>query len=175
MNKEIKLFLTDIDGVWTDGGMYYDNKGNEFKKFNTSDSAGVLFCKLLGIEVGIITGENSLAVKKRAEKLQIKNCFLGIKDKVAVAERLLLELGIDWSEVAYVGDDINDIELLEKVGLSASPISAPEYVKDKVDWVIQVKGGDGVFRHFVEKYLKEKKLLDYVLNKYFEEKKKFRQ
>ena len=81
MNKEIKLFLTDIDGVWTDGGMYYDNNGNEFKKFNTSDSAGVLFCKLLGIEVGIITGENSLAVKKRAEKLQIKNCFLGIKDK----------------------------------------------------------------------------------------------
>jgi YrbI family 3-deoxy-D-manno-octulosonate 8-phosphate phosphatase len=175
LNKEIKLFLTDIDGVWTDGGMYYDENGSEFKKFNTSDSAGVLFCRLLDINVGIITGENSQAVKRRAEKLKIKHYFLGIKDKVKVAKDLIDELGISWEEVAYVGDDINDIQLLKKVGLSACPINSPEYIKELVNWVIPTKGGDGVFRHFVEKYLKEKKLLDDVLNKYFQKKKKFRQ
>ena len=90
MNKNIKLFLTDIDGVWTDGGMYYDENGNEFKKFNTSDSAGVLFCKLSKIEVGIITGENSKAVKRRADKLKIKYCYLGIKDKVKVEWKITM-------------------------------------------------------------------------------------
>ena len=100
MNKPIKLFLTDIDGVWTDGGMYYDQEGNEFKKFNTSDSAGVLFCRLSDINVGIITGENSQAVKTRAEKLKIEHYFIGIKDKVKVAKNLIDELGISWEEVA---------------------------------------------------------------------------
>ncbi|QMU64027.1 MAG: HAD hydrolase family protein [Flavobacteriaceae bacterium] len=168
--NNIRLFLTDIDGVWTDGGMYYDEKGNEYKKFNTSDSAGILFCRLISIHTGIITGENSMAVKKRAEKLKIEHCFLGIKDKVSIAEKLLEELRLNWNEVAYVGDDINDIELLKKVGLSASPVSASEYVKELVDWVIPVKGGDGVFRHFVEKYLKEQNLLEKVLAKYLKSK-----
>ena len=166
MNKKIKLFLTDIDGVWTDGGMYYDQEGTELKKFNTSDSAGVLFCKLLDINVGIITGENSNAVKRRAEKLRIKNCFLGIKNKVGTAEELLAELSIEWDEVGYIGDDINDIELLKKVGLSACPNNAPKYVKSIVDWVIPTNGGDGAFRHFVEKYLEEQELLDLAIQKY---------
>ena len=170
MNKPIKLFLTDIDGVWTDGGMYYDENGNEFKKFNTSDSAGVLFCRLSNIHVGIITGENSLAVKRRAEKLKIERCFLGIKDKVKVAEELLNALNITWKEVAYIGDDINDIQLLKKVGLSACPINAPEYIKKLVDWIIPTKGGDGAFRHFVEKYLLDEELLDKAIEKYLKTK-----
>ena len=170
MNKPIKLFLTDIDGVWTDGGMYYDENGNEFKKFNTSDSAGVLFCRLSNIHVGIITGENSLAVKRRAEKLKIEHCFLGIKDKVKVAEELLNALNITWKEVAYIGDDINDIQLLKKVGLSACPINAPEYIKKLVDWIIPTKGGDGAFRHFVEKYLVDEELLDKAIEKYLKTK-----
>lgn len=162
--------MTDIDGVWTDGGMYYDENGNEFKKFNTSDSAGVLFCRLSNIHVGIITGENSLAVKRRAEKLKIEHCFLGIKDKVKVAEELLNSLNITWKEVAYIGDDINDIQLLKKVGLSACPINAPEYIKKLVDWIIPTKGGDGAFRHFVEKYLLDEELLDKTIEKYLKTK-----
>lgn len=171
MNKPIKLFLTDIDGVWTDGGMYYDENGNEFKKFNTSDSAGVLFSRLSNIHVGIITGENSLAVKRRAEKLKIEHCFLGIKDKVKVAEELLNALNITWEEVAYIGDDINDIQLLQKVGLSACPINSPEYIKELVNWIIPTKGGDGAFRHFVEKYLDQNNLLRTAINKYLQHKK----
>jgi 3-deoxy-D-manno-octulosonate 8-phosphate phosphatase (KDO 8-P phosphatase) len=171
LNRPIKLFLTDIDGVWTDGGMYYDQEGNEFKKFNTSDSAGVLFCRLSDINVGIITGENSQAVKRRAEKLKIEHYFLGIKDKVKVAKNLIDELGISWEEVAYIGDDINDIQLLKKVGLSACPINSPEYIKELVNWVIPTKGGDGAFRHFVEKYLGENDLLRTAIDKYLQHKK----
>ena len=171
MNNSIKLFLTDIDGVWTDGGMYYDESGGEFKKFNTSDSVGVLFCHLLNINVAIITGENSLAVKRRAKKLKIKYCFLDIKDKLEVTEFLIKQLGISWDEVAYIGDDINDIQVLKKVGLSACPINSPEYIKKLVNWIIPVKGGEGAFRHFVEKYLKENNLLSAALNSYLQNKK----
>lgn len=163
---DIKLFITDIDGVWTDGGMYYDNGDAEFKKFNTSDSAGVLFCRLLDIQVAIITGENSPAVDRRAKKLKIEDCFLHTSNKVKVAASLLEKYNLQWEQVAYVGDDINDIDLLEKVGLSACPVSAPYYIQQIVDWVIPTKGGDGVFRHFVEKYLQEKGLMDMVLERF---------
>ena len=170
MSKTIKLFLTDIDGVWTDGGMYYNENGSEFKKFNTSDSAGVLFCRLLDINVGIITGENSNSVKRRADKLKIKYCYLGVSDKVKVAKDLIDELGISWEEVAYIGDDINDIQLLKKVGLSACTTNSPKYVKELVNWVIPTKGGDGAFRHFVEKYLNQNNLLRTTIENYLEHK-----
>ena len=124
-----KLILTDIDGVWTDGGMYYDQTGNEWKKFNTSDSAGVLFCHKLGIPVGIITGEKTEIVKRRAKKIKIDYLFQGVQDKLAVANKLCSDLSIDLSEVAYIGDDIGDISLLKKVGFSAAPKNAPKYIR----------------------------------------------
>ncbi|MGQ7945284.1 KdsC family phosphatase [Flavobacterium sp. WC2509] len=148
-----KLILTDIDGVWTDGGMYYDNTGNEFKKYNTSDSAGILFCKLLNIPVGIITGETNLIVKNRAKKLGIDILFMGIKNKLQVVESLCLEHNISITEIAYIGDDLNDIQVLQKAGISACPIDAPEYIKKYTNLVLTKKGGSGVFREFVEKIL----------------------
>ena len=163
-----KLVITDIDGVWTDGGMYYDQTGNEWKKFNTSDSAGVLFLRLLGIPVAIITGEDTEIVRRRAEKLKIEHYYPGIKDKVAVAQDLINQLEIDWSDVAYIGDDLNDILLLKKVGLSASPSNAPLYVSSNSDMVLDVAGGDGAFREFVERILQHHNLLDKALNLYFE-------
>lgn len=169
MQKKIKLFITDIDGVWTDGGMYYDEHGNEFKKFNTSDSAGVLFCRLLGIEVAIMTGENVNSVQRRAEKLKIKYYFPAAKNKLALAKQLCNELNISLSEVAYIGDDINDIQLLKAVGLSASPRNAPEYVREHVHIVTKKQGGEGAFREFVETYLIKEELLTNVLDKYFEQ------
>lgn len=165
-NNLPKLILTDIDGVWTDGGMYYDQSGNEWKKFNTSDSAGVLFCKILNIPVGIITGESTEIVSRRAEKLKIDFLFQGVKDKVSVAKEIIDGLNIKWNDVAYIGDDINDIKLFDKVGLSACPSQAPEYIKERVDWVLAKKGGEGVFREFIEKYLIENNLLKSILSKY---------
>ena len=150
---KIKLVLTDIDGVWTDAGMYYDQFDNELKKFNTYDSAGVLWCKMLNIPVGILTGETTEIVKRRSEKLKIDYLFQGVKNKVNVCEELCNELKIKLSEVAYLGDDLNDMALLSKVGLSACPASAPEYIKKICHHTLTKKGGDGVFREFVETYI----------------------
>lgn len=148
--KSIKLMLTDIDGVWTDGGMYYDQTGNEWKKFNTSDSAGVLFCHRLNIPIGILTGEETAIVKRRAEKLKIDYLFQGVTDKLAIATQLIEQLNISFDEVAYIGDDILDIELLKKVGHSGAPANAPIYLKNIVNFVTERKGGEGAFREFTE-------------------------
>ncbi|MEZ5196500.1 MAG: HAD-IIIA family hydrolase [Bacteroidales bacterium] len=167
---DLKIVLTDIDGVWTDGGMYYDNSGNEWKRFNTSDSAGVLFCRNMGLLVGIITGEETEIVRRRAEKLKIDHLFMGIKDKLKVAHQLCKELEIDLeNEVAYIGDDINDIPLLQKVRISATPDNAPEYVKTFAKWHMKKSGGDGVFREFVEKIMDEYSLGDEMLKSYLDQ------
>ncbi|MBD8017030.1 KdsC family phosphatase [Kaistella pullorum] len=171
LNKEIllpKLVITDIDGVWTDGGMYYDQMGNEWKKFNTADSAGVLFLKLLNIPVAIITGEDTEIVRRRAEKLNIEHLYMGVKDKVSVARNLCDSLKISLQDVAYIGDDLNDMALLKLVGLSAAPANAPFYIKSLVDVVLDTKGGDGAFREFVERILQMTANLDLVLSKYNE-------
>lgn len=164
MKKSLKLVLTDIDGVWTDGGMYYDQNGNELKKFNTSDSAGVIFLKKLNIPVGIITGENTEIVKKRAEKLKIDFLFQGVENKLNVAKKLCIELNINLNEVAYIGDDLNDIILLENVGFSAAPGNAPIYIKERVDFITSKDGGNGAFREFVEELIGESKLLGLISN-----------
>ena len=151
--KKPKLILTDIDGVWTDGGMYYDQTGNEWKKFHTYDSAGVLFAHQNEIPVGIITGEDTEIVARRAVKLKIDYLFQGVKNKLEVAENLCKELNISLDEVAYIGDDLGDVELLKNVGISATPNSAPEYIKKYSQMVMTKNGGEGVFREFVEKIL----------------------
>lgn len=160
--KVPKLILTDIDGVWTDGGMFYDQTGNEWKKFNTSDSAGVLFCKKLNIPVGIITGEDTEIVKRRAEKLNISILHQGVSDKLSVAKNICKQLNITLAEVAYIGDDIGDLELLQNVGISAAPHNAPKYIKDKVQFVTEKSGGEGAFREFVETILGEEVILKIV-------------
>ena len=151
--KQPKLILTDIDGVWTDGGMYYDQTGNEWKKFHTYDSAGVLFAHKAGIPVGIITGEETAIVQRRAEKLKVDYLFQGVKDKLSVAESLCRSLQITLDDVAYIGDDINDMALLKRVGISAAPGSAPVYVQKIVSFLTEKGGGEGAFREFVERLL----------------------
>lgn len=153
--KPPKLIITDIDGVWTDGGMYYDQTGNEWKKFHTYDSAGVLFAHSLGIPVCIITGENTSIVKRRAEKLKIDYLYLGVKDKVNVVKKLCSKLKITLDEIAYIGDDLNDAGLLQIVGYSAVPSSAPKYIKNIAKIKLEKKGGEGVFREFVEKLFED--------------------
>ena len=151
--NDIKLILTDIDGVWTDGGMYYDLTGNEWKKFHTYDSAGVLLAHLAGIPVGIVTGETTQIVKRRAEKLGIDYLMQGVPDKLAVARQLCLKMGISLRDVAYIGDDLNDIALLQHVGIAGVPASAPQYIRRLATIRLSKKGGEGVFREFVEAVL----------------------
>jgi 3-deoxy-D-glycero-D-galacto-nononate 9-phosphatase len=164
----IKLVITDIDGVWTDGGMYVDNTGNEFKKFNTSDSAGVIMLRGLDIPLVIITGEDTEIVRRRAEKLKVNYLFMGIRNKLLVATTLCKDLGISLEETAFIGDDINDILLLRAVGLSATPANSVEYVRKEAMWRLEKKGGEGVFREFVEKIVNEMGVFDQVMKAYFD-------
>lgn len=157
-----KLVLTDIDGVWTDAGMYYDQTGNEWKKFNTSDSAGILFCRKLNIPVGIITGEDTKIVERRAQKLKIDFLYQGIGNKLSVAKEICARLNINLSDVAYIGDDLGDIQLLRAVGFSCAPANAADYIKDKVHFVTSKAGGQGAFREFVEHIIGKEKLLEIV-------------
>lgn len=150
-----KLILTDIDGVWTDGGMYYDQTGNEWKKFHTYDSAGVLFAHAMNIPVGIITGEDTQIVQRRANKLKVDYCFLGVKDKLACVRQLASDLEISLADIAYIGDDINDIKVLNNVGYAGVPSSAPNYIKELANIPLSKEGGNGVFREFVETLLGE--------------------
>ena len=167
---DIKLVLTDIDGVWTDGGMYYDNTGNEWKRFNTADSAGVLFCKNMGVLVGIITGEDTEIVRRRADKLKVDHLFMGVKDKLKIARQLCDKLNINLkTEVAYIGDDINDVPLLQRVKISATPANAPDYIKPYAKWRLKKNGGDGVFREFVEKIMDEYNLGDKMLKSFLDQ------
>jgi YrbI family 3-deoxy-D-manno-octulosonate 8-phosphate phosphatase len=148
-----KLIITDIDGVWTDGGMYYDQTGNEWKKFNTSDSWGVAMCRAFDIKVVIMSGEETEIVRRRAKKLRIDDCFLGVKDKLKDATALIESIGVSFSEVAFIGDDLNDYKLFQAVGYRGCPNNAPSYIKETVDFVGAKNGGSGAFREFVEHVL----------------------
>lgn len=153
--KPIKLILTDIDGVWTDGGMYYDQTGNEWKRFSTYDGAGVVLAHQQNIPVGIITGEQTDIVGRRAAKLKVDYVFQGVKDKVSVATDLCRQLGVNFDEVAYIGDDFNDTGLLKSVGYSGAPANARPEIKAIVDFVTPTQGGYGAFRDFVDKILRD--------------------
>jgi YrbI family 3-deoxy-D-manno-octulosonate 8-phosphate phosphatase len=147
----IKLLLTDCDGVLTDAGVYYGNEGEYLKKFNIRDGMGVeRLRKYAGVETGIITGETSPSVWKRAEKLQITELHLGIKNKPEVLEEIRKRLDLQAFEIAYIGDDHNDLEIISRVGLSACPADALPAVKAVSDFILSANGGEGCFREFAE-------------------------
>ena len=149
--KKIKLLLTDNDGVLTDGGVYYGENGEILKKFNIRDGMGVERLRnFANCEVGIITGELSPSVAKRAEKLKITELHLGIKNKPAVLHEILSRKKLLAEEIAYIGDDVNDIEIMKLVGLSACPADAISFAKNKADYVCENKGGNGAFRELAE-------------------------
>ena len=157
-SKTIKLFATDVDGVLTDAGMYYDNNGNELKKFNTHDGMSFKLLKEKGILTAIITSENTEIVKLRAKKLQVDYLFQGVKNngKLEVINKICLENNISLSDVAYIGDDINDLDVLSSVGFAACPINSTQKVKE-IEKITHLKksGGDGAVREFVELILNE--------------------
>jgi len=160
---DIKLVLTDIDGVWTDGGMYYDEHENEFKKFNTSDSAGVILLREMNILVGIISGEKTNIVRRRANKLKIEVVRLGIQQKLAAFDEISKQLDIPYENIAYIGDDVMDIPVLKVAGLSAVPAGVPDYISKHATWQMEKRGGEGVFREFAEKILISMGLFDKAL------------
>ncbi len=154
-----KLFITDIDGVWTDGGMYYTSEGDVMKRFSVKDGWGVIFLRHLGIPLAIMTGEQTEIVARRAAKLKIDRCYLGVKNKLALARQLCDELGITLRETAFIGDDLNDLPLLREVGFSGCPRNTPWYVKGAARFCGEKNGGEGAFREFVETILAQEGIL----------------
>lgn len=147
----IKLLLSDCDGVLTDGCAYYSARGEEMKKFSLRDGMGVeRLRRVLGVEVGIISGEDSEPLRRRAEKLNITELHAGIRDKATVVKRILAEHKLDPGQVAYIGDDVNDSDAIAICGLSACPADAMPQIARIVDYRCKSKGGAGAFREFAE-------------------------
>ncbi|MCA8944467.1 MAG: acylneuraminate cytidylyltransferase [Planctomycetes bacterium] len=149
--RAIRLVLTDVDGVLTDGGMYYSESGDELKRFNTLDGKAFELLRDAGIETGIVTAENVALNAARARKVKADHVFQGVTDKLGVVTRLCAERGFDLSEVAYIGDDLNDLELLLAVGWSACPATATDRVRAVVDHVCEREGGRGCLREWVDR------------------------
>lgn len=151
--KNIKLFLTDVDGVLTDAGMYYSECGDELKKFNTHDGMGLQLIRQKGIKTGIITSEDTKMVERRFNKLKLDYLYQGKREggKLASAKEICEKEGISLNEIAYIGDDVNCLELLSNVGISACPANALDTIK-KIPGIIQLKkkGGEGCVREFIE-------------------------
>ena len=150
---DIKLIGTDIDGVWTDAKMYYNDKGECMKAFSTYDGMAVQILKDHKIPVAILTSENSKTVLERAKKLKIKEVYIAEKEKLKRMHYLCKKLNIKMNQVAYIGDDLNDLELLKAVGISGCPSNSP--IKNIINPNILTKkqGGEGAFREFVDKIL----------------------
>ncbi len=149
--RAIRLLLTDSDGVLTDNGVYYSAAGEEMKRFSIRDGMGVERLHVCaGIEVGIITGEHSGAVQRRAEKLGITELHLGSRDKVAVLDEVLARRGLTAAQVAYIGDDTNDVAVMQRVGLAGCPADATPFARAVAHYVCPSRGGYGAFRDFAE-------------------------
>jgi YrbI family 3-deoxy-D-manno-octulosonate 8-phosphate phosphatase len=151
--KRIKVFATDVDGVLTDAGMYYSESGEELKKFNTRDGMGIKLLQAAGIVTAFVTQEKTLLVERRASKLTVPELHQGVLNKLAVLRTLASKYGVSLEQVAYIGDDVNDLEALRAVGFSAAPADATPAVRNVVDYVCKRRGGEGALREIAEMIL----------------------
>jgi len=153
-SNHIKLVLTDVDGVLTDGGRYYSPKGEVLKKFHTRDGMGVNILLRNGIKTAIVTKENSSVTNKWAKDMNISFVYKGIQHKEKELPKICRKFKVTPDQIAYIGDDVNDAKLLSSVGISATPNDGIPILKKTVDFVCKNNGGSGAFREFVDHILK---------------------
>lgn len=156
--KNLKLIIMDVDGVLTDGGMYCFEDGSIAEKFNTRDGMGVELWRNAGFKTMLVSGKDLNLIKNRAKRMGIDYILLGKRDKYIAVKEVLGKEGIKLEESAYIGDDINDLPLLRKVGFSASVADGIEDVKKEVDYITKRRGGEGAVREFIDYLLKQKKI-----------------
>ena len=150
----IKFLVLDVDGVLTDGGLYYSESGDEFKKFNAKDGMGIKLAMRNGIDVAFLSaGSTKKIVQNRAKTLGIERVSVDTKPKLEILKNWCIEKNIELENVAYIGDDLNDIDVMEAVGFSACPADAVEAVKLKANVILTRKGGDACVREFVDEHL----------------------
>ena len=154
--SKIKLLLTDVDGVLTDGGLYYTDEGMVMKRFYVRDGMGAVLLKEKGIEVGILTSDKSEIAAARGKRLNFDLVYSGIKNKKEALEEICAARKIKPENIAFIGDDVNDIEALKIVGFSACPADAIDSISPFVDYVCKKEGGKGAFREFADLFLANK-------------------
>ena len=159
----IKLILLDVDGTLTDGGIYLGNSGEELKKFNVKDGYAIVNAQKVGIEFGIITGAESELLKNRAKKLKIKYLYQGISEKTLVLKEIMKNLNLKKEEIAYMGDDLNDIKIMKMAGFCGTPLDGVNELKEFADFISTKNGGDGAVREFIETILKKENLFQEFL------------
>lgn len=167
--KKIKLLLSDVDGVMNDGRIYYvpTSEGIEIAKFfNVKDGLGIRLLQTVGVKFGVVTGRSDKVVLKRCQDLNCDFIFTGVKDKGRIFELIKKEAALRAEEILYVGDDINDLPALKKAGLSATVSDAPDEIKQTVDYIVPLKGGEGVIRHLAEKILKCQNLYEEAVKRF---------
>jgi YrbI family 3-deoxy-D-manno-octulosonate 8-phosphate phosphatase len=154
--KRIKIVLSDVDGVLTDGGLYYTEKGDTMKKFHVRDGMGITLLRRVGIPTIIVTKEQTIMVKQWAKNMKVEKLLDGVIKKELVLANICKMFKVRTSEVAYIGDDVNDVALLKKVGLAVVPNDAMEIAKKHCHLVCKTKGGNGVFRELADLILMSK-------------------
>ncbi len=166
--KTIKLIILDVDGVLTDGSLYFDNSGSEYKAFNSKDGHGIRLLLENDIEVALITGRTSELLKHRAENLKINPdlIYQGYRDKLPAYADLLKKTGYTKEQIAYVGDDVIDLPIMSQVGFSIAVNDANWFVKDNCDWVTDLVGGKGAVREVCEFLLSSQGKLDQLYQDY---------
>ena len=166
----IKLIVLDVDGTLTNGKLYMDDKDNSLKAFDVKDGFAIAQWIKLGGLVAIITGKTSEIVRRRKEELGIQELAQGVSNKVVELNKLLVKYSLSLDEVAYIGDDINDLGVMSKVGFSACPKDAVSEVLERVDYIASKNGGRGAVREIFEKLMKENGMWNKVLERYLNEK-----
>lgn len=158
--RRVELLILDIDGVLTDGGLQFDNQGEEYKTFSSLDGHGIRMLLDSNIEVAVITGRQSGIVKHRMGDLGVKHLFQGFRDKRLAFTQLLTDTGIDQANIAYIGDDLPDLPVMTQVGFAVAVQNAHAFVKQHCDWVTSASGGKGAVREVSDYILQAKNLLD---------------
>lgn len=151
---KIKLIVLDVDGTLTDGGIYYDSLGNEMKRFDVKDGLGIKVGIAAGLEFAVITGRESPMVERRVRELGIQHLCSGVQMKLPALKQLMKELQLCPDEVCYIGDDLNDLECMEYVGVAACPADAAEEIKSVSQFVADCNGGAGAVRCCIERILR---------------------
>ena len=152
--RKIKLLILDVDGVMTDAGMFFTESGDQIKKYNAKDGMAIMALTKSDFQVGIISSGYKLEmVKARADLLRIQHIYVGRDPKMTILMDWCSTMGISLDEVAIIGDDINDLDVMQNVGFSACPSDAVPKIKRQVDLVLQAKGGKGCVREFIDQYL----------------------
>lgn len=164
--KNIKLVLLDVDGVLTDGRLYYGNSGEELKAFDIQDGLGIKLLQKGGVKVGIITGRRSALLQRRAEELAISPLVQGREDKWLALNEMMEDLGVSLEEIAFVGDDLPDLAVIKRVGLGITPANGSHIVASQADWQTKNSGGDGAVREVAELVLSAQDKLESILAAY---------